>query len=201
VVERHVAVVPVGKLGSEELEPAVRAVSRTLRLPLELKSVALPLPAGIGDRERGQFRASVLLQSLRASFAQLGPGRILAPDVPDAQAPPRKPDVIVFVTDADLYTSSSEAAFTALLPAKGLGVVSVRRLREAFYRRSADPNRQRARLTKELLRAIARLLAMPECRTPQCALAPSPMLADIDLKDDRPCRPCLQRWFKGTVAI
>ena len=201
MVERQVAVVPVGKLGTEEIEPAVRAVARTLRVPLELKSVALPLPAGVSDRERGQFRASVLLTSLRASYAQLGPGRIIAAEGADTQAVPRKPDVIVFVTDADLYTSSSEAAFTALLPGKGLGVVSVRRLREAFYRRSADPNRQRARLTKELLRAIARLLAMPECRTPQCALAPSAMLADIDLKDDRPCRACLQRWFKGTVAL
>jgi len=201
VGERHVAVVPVGKLGSEELEPSVRAIAKTLRQPLELKTVTLPLPGGIGDRERGQFRASVLLASLRASFAQLGPGRIIGAEGPDAPAVPRQPDVIVFVTDADLYTSSSEAAFTALLPARGLGVVSVRRLREAFYRRSADPNRQRARLTKELLRAIARLIGLPECKTPQCALAPSSMLADVDLKDERPCRACLQRLFKGTVSI
>jgi len=201
VVERYVAVVPVGKLGPEEIEPAVRAIAKTLRLPLELKAVALPLPAGIGDRERGQFRASVLLASLRASFAQLGPGRVLGVEGADSPAVPRKPDVVVFVTDADLYTSSSEAVFTALLPAKGLGVVSVRRLREAFYRRSADPNKQRARLTRELLRAIARLVGLPECKTPQCALAPSSMLADVDLKNDRPCRACLQRLFKGTVSI
>lgn len=199
--DRNVAVVPVGKLKPEDIEPAARAVVKTIRQPIELKTAALPLPAGVEERARAQFRGSVLLASLRASFSQLGPGRALGVEEPDAAAPHRSPDVIVFVTDADLYTSSSQAAFTALLPAKGLGVVSVRRLREAFYRRAADPNRQRARLTKELLRAVARLVGMPECKTAQCALAPSAMLADIDIKDERPCRACLQRLFKGTVRF
>ena len=201
MLERFVAVVPVGKLVGEEIEPAVRAVARTLRAPVELKPSPLALPAGIADRERGQFRASALLTSLRSSFAQLGPGRILAVEGPDTPAVQRTPDVIVFVTDADLYTSSSESAFTALLPARGMGVVSVRRLREAFYRRAADPGKQRSRLTKELLRATARLSSMPECKTPRCVLAASSLLADIDLKEERPCRACLQRWFKGTMSI
>ncbi len=199
--ERYVVVVPVGKLQPEDVEPAARTVVKTIRQPIELKTEALPLPAGVEERERAQYRGSVLLASLRASFSQLGPGRVLAVEGADATAPHRSPDVIVFVTDADLYTSSSDAAFTALLPPKGLGVVSLRRLREAFYRRAADPNRQRSRLTKELMRAVARLVGAPECKTAQCVLAKSTLLADIDIKDERPCRACLQRMFKGTVRI
>ena len=174
--------------------------ARILRFPLELKG-SLPVPQGIEDRQRGQFRAATLLTRLRASFPQLGAGRMIGVEDGAEAKPPLKPNVILFVTDVDLFTANSDGAFTALLRKKGLGVVSVRRLREAFYRRSADPGKQRARLTKEITRASARSIGMPECKTPQCVLSASSMLADIDLKEEKLCRACSERMFQGTVRL
>ena len=63
---------------------------------------------------------------------------------------------------------------------KGAAVLSVRRLREAFYKRKADPARQRARLVKMILYAIGRIRGLPDCRDPQCAMATMTALADVD---------------------
>lgn len=195
-----VSVVPVGKVKSDEVEAALGRAARVLRFPLELKG-SLPVPQGIEDRERGQFRAATLLTRLHASLPQLGPGRMIGVEEGGDDKPPFAPDKVVFVTDVDLFTANSDGVFTALLRTKGLAVVSVRRLREAFYRRSADPGKQRARLTKEIIRASARLIGMPECKTPQCVLAASNMLADLDLKEEKFCRACSQRLFQGTVQL
>ena len=197
--EVRVAVVPVGKVSGEELEAALTRAAKVLRHPIELKA-SLGVPQGLEDRERGQFRAALLIARLRSSFPQLGPGRMIGAEGSE-QAASFSPDAIVFVTDVDLYTAKSDGVFTALLPAKGLGVVSLRRLREAFYRRSADPSKQRARLTKEILRAIGWLSGMPACREPQCVMSGTAMLADLDSKDEKLCRACAQRMFKGTVQI
>ena len=195
-----VSVVPVGKIKSDEVEAAMARAARVLRFPLELKG-SLPAPQGIEDRERGQFRAATLLTRLRASFPQLGPGRMIGIEEGGDAKPPLRSDVILFVIDVELFTANSDGAFTALLAKKGLGVVSVRRLREAFYRRSADAAKQRTRLTKELVRAGARLTGMPQCNTPQCILSASNMLADIDLKEEKLCRACSQRMFQGTMRL
>jgi archaemetzincin len=83
----------------------------------------------------------------------------------------------------------------------GLSVVSVRRLREAFYRRKADPNKQRARTVKEIVRMGARLQGVKACASPSCVLAPSKMLGDLDLKEEKFCRDCSTALFEGTVRI
>ena len=59
--------------------------------------------------------------------------------------------------------------------------LSIRRLREAFHRRPADPVKQRTRLVKELTRMAGRLEKAPECGDPKCVFASSKVLADLDL--------------------
>jgi len=199
VVDFHVAVVPVGKIGVEEVESALGRAAKILRQPIELKD-PLGVPPGIEDRQRGQFRAAELMAALRRSYARLGRGRMVGAEGEAPQAPPRA-DAIVFVTDVDLYTANADAAFSAILAPKGWGIVSLRRLREAFYRRRADPGKQRARLTKELVRIVARLRRMPVCSSPQCVLAASDMLADVDIKEEKLCRACSQRLFQGTIRL
>jgi predicted Zn-dependent protease len=194
-----VAVVPVGKVPAEEVEAALVRAGRVLRRTIELKA-ALPLPQGVEERERGQFRAGVLMARLRSTFSQLGPGRMVGEGATQDK-PAVRPDAIVFVTDADLFTANSDSVFAAILASQRLGIASLRRMREAFYRRPADPGKQRARLAKELIRMIARLSGAPECSTIDCVLAPTNMLADLDLKQEKLCRACSQRMFQGTVRL
>jgi predicted Zn-dependent protease len=196
----HIAVIPVGKVEAGEVEAALSRVSKALRVPVELKG-ALPVPKGVEDPTRGQFRASRVMDRLRAMVPQLGPGKLIGGDGGADEKPPPIVDAYIFVTDVDLFTEKSDGVFAALLSAKKTAVVSVRRLREAFYRRKADPTKQRTRLVKELSRMAARLQGAPGCSDPQCVLAPSKMFADLDLKQERFCRDCSRRLFEGRIRI
>lgn len=196
----HVAVIPVGKIEGDELEATLVRVAKGARAAIELRG-SLPVPQGIEESERGQFRASKVMQRLRTMVAQLGPGKQIGAEGDQGEKPPLRADAYVFVTDVDLYTANSDAVFAALMSAKGLAVVSVKRLREAFYRRSADPVKQRSRLVKEVLRMYGRLRGAPECSKPQCVLSASKMFADLDLKEERFCRDCSQRLFEGRIRI
>ena len=198
--EFHVSVIPVGKIESAELEAALVRVAKSVREPLELRAT-LPLPQGVEDSERSQFRASLLMKRLRSMVPQLGPGKLVGSEGRADARPPLKSDAFIFVTDADLFTASSDSVFAALMSSQGMAVVSVRRLREAYYRRKADPAKQRTRLVKEVTRMVGRLRGASECSTPQCVLAPSKMFADLDLKEERLCRACSLLLFEGTIRI
>jgi predicted Zn-dependent protease len=200
VAEQYLVVIPTKKLEGSELEAVVARAGKVLREPLELRD-ALPLPQGAEDPERGQFRASQLMKRLYAMVPQLGPGRLIGPDGTQPARPQLDPAGHVFVTDVDLFTEKSDGVFAALLPARKLALVSVRRLREAFYRRKADPVRQRARMEKELVRMAVRLKGLRACENPSCVLSSSRMLADLDLKEEQLCRDCAQRLFTGSMRL
>lgn len=195
----HVAVVPVGKLQVADLEPAVTRAARQLKAPLEIRA-PLRVPPGSEDRERRQHRAASLLERLRAEAAKLGPGTLYGSDDAEAKAPYRA-DAHIFVTDVDLFTAQTDGAIAAMARANKVAVVSVKRLREAYYRRPADHNKQRARVVKELIRMWGRLAGAPACADPSCALAPTKSTLDLDTKDERPCRRCEIRLHEGRVAL
>jgi predicted Zn-dependent protease len=196
----NLSVIPVGKVAAEEVEAALSRVARLIRQPLELRS-SLPVPQGVEDSTRGQFRTSVLLARLRAMVPQLGTGKLIGPSGVMDEKPSLRADGYVFITDVDLFTAQRDGVFSALLPAKGLAVVSVRRLREAFYRRSADAVKQRTRMVKEIARMALRLQRQPSCADPHCILAASKMFMDVDLKDEKLCRSCSERLFEGRIRI
>jgi predicted Zn-dependent protease len=200
MAEFKLTVIPAGKLESDELEAVLTRVTRVVRHPMELRG-SLPVPQGIEDSDRRQFRTSVLMDRLRAMVPQLGPGKLFGPGGAEEEKPGLRTDGYIFVTDVDLFTARTDGVFAALISNKKLAVVSVRRLREAFYRRKADPVKQRTRQVKEVCRMAARLQGAPQCVDPKCILSPSKMLMDVDLKEEKLCRSCTTRLFEGRIEI
>lgn len=194
-----IAVVPVGRLDAAEIEAAATRAAKPLREPLELRG-ALSVPQASEDAARGQHRAAMLLDLLSGEVLKLRPGRLVGGADAAAKPPPR-PSGFVFVTDVDLFTARTDAVFAAMNVQKGCAVVSLRRLREAFYHRPADPIRQRSRLVKEVLRMAGRLRGASECPDPQCALSPSRSIPHVDAKGEKYCRACEQRLFEGRIRI
>ncbi len=199
MIELHLAVVPIGRVDREELAAAVTRAARVLRQPLELRG-SLPVPHESEDTERGQHRAATLLGRLRQEVLKLKPGDMLGADEA-AAATPLQADGFIFVTDVDLFTANSEGALAALITAKQSAVVSVRRLREAFYNRRANPTKQRTRVVKELLRMAGRLRGLTECSDSDCVMGRSASVRDVDFKEERYCRACELRLFEGTIRI
>ena len=196
----HTAIISVGKIDDEELRLATARVAKLLRTPLEIRG-KLPVPQGAHDSERGQFRASGVMKAARSMAPQLGSGALVGAEGDEQGKPPLKTDGYIFVTDVDLFTAKTDGVFGALVSAKGLALVSLRRIREAFYRRPADLGKQRVRLVKELQRMAGRLQGLPECTNPECPLAPSKSALDIDTKAEVYCRACSQRLFEGKIQV
>ena len=195
----HIALVPVGKIPGDELKAVASRVAKLWRQPVEVRD-SVPVPRASEDAQRGQHRAVHLLGLLRTAALQLRPGVLVGSSDPNATLPAR-PNGLVFVTDVDLFTAATDGVFAALNSQHGLAVISVRRLREAFYRRPADAARQRSRLTKEVLRMAARLRGVAECVDPQCAVSPSKSIPDLDTKNEGFCRACAQRLFEGKIRV
>ena len=200
MTEFNGVVIPTTKVDAVELEAVLSRAAKVLREPLELRD-ALPVPQGVEDTTRGQFRAANLMTRLKSMVPQLGPGKLIGAGEITAAKPRLDPGAHIFFTDVDMFTERTDGVLAALLSSKKLAIISVRRLREAFYRRKADPVKQRTRLVKELLRMIGRLRGLRECTDPKCVLASSRMLADLDTKEERYCRTCEQILFEGTMRI
>jgi len=195
-----VSVFPVGRMDLGELEAALGRVSKTLHRPIELRE-PVPVPSGSEDAARHQHRAVELLAGLRLRARSAGVHKLVGASTTGRPVPTPNPDAIVFVTDLDVFLPNTEGVFAHLsVPAKS-GVVSVKRLREAFYRRKADPGRQRARLVKTILEAIGRLRGLPECPDPNCVLGTAQVLPDVDRKSERFCPSCWRRLSTGVIRI
>lgn len=198
--ELRVSIVPVGKLDAREIEECAARVVKVLTKPVELRDAA-PVPRSSEDAARGQHRSAPFLSELRGGFPRLAVARLVGAPGPVAPMPAATYDAIVFVTDADLYRPNTDAVFGEIDSKTRSAVLSVKRLREAFYRRKADPARQRARVVKGILQAIGRIHDLPDCRDPRCVMAPVGALADLDLKGEKYCGACWKRLTTGTFRL
>lgn len=193
----RVAVIPVGRIDSAEVEGATVRAAKVLHAAIELRAAAT-LPKGVEDSARGQFKAKETLATLRAEIPRLA----VAKTVGEAPAPAAASQLCaVFVTDVDLFTPDTDAVLSEIAPLQRAAIVSVRRMREAFWKRKADPVKQRARLVKELLRAAARLAGLPDCNNADCALSPTRNVSDLDGKTEHYCGACWKRMSAGTMRI
>jgi predicted Zn-dependent protease len=199
----RVAAVPVGKIDAAEVEAVAARVSKILNRPIELRAPAA-VPRASEDAARGQHRADVFLVELRRELARLAVAKLVggaAPPGPSTLVPTPNPDAVIFLTDVDLFKPDTEGVFGDLDSRNRCAVLSVRRMREAFYRRKADPAKQRARIVKVMLQAIGRFRVVADCRDSRCVMAPTGALADVDLKEERFCGNCSKRLTTGVTRI
>ena len=200
--ELRVTVVPVGKLDAAELEAALVRVAKAIARPVELREPAA-LPKTTEDVARGQHDARALLVQLRSGLPTLRATKLVGAAA-NPTGPPvtmAQPDAAVFVTDVDLFSPGTEAVLADAAAPLRTALVSVRRLRESFYRRKVDPQRQRARLAKEILRGIGRARGLQECNDPSCAMSATQTVLDVDRKAERLCAACLRRLTSGVIRV
>ena len=195
----------MGKMDPAEVEAAAARIAKVLNRPVTVHQTA-PAPRAGDDPARGQHLAGPFLAELRGQLARLPVAKVVGA-VPAAEpagvATPAgaASDATLFVTDVDLYKPQTDGAFGDIDASAHVAVLSVRRLREAFYKRKADPLRQRARLVKLALYALGRARGLPDCRDAACALLTTTSLADIDLKPEKYCAACWKRMTTGAFRL
>jgi predicted Zn-dependent protease len=201
-MDLRIAIVPVGRVDPLEVEAAAARIAKILNRAVTLRQPA-PVPKAGDDPARGQHVAGPFLAELRGQLARLPVAKSVGaePAHEPAAAMPVVADASLFVTDIDLYKPGTDGVFGDIDAASHVAVVSVRRLREAFYKRKADPAKARARLVKLALYALGRARGLPECRDAGCALSTITGLADIDQKPERYCASCWRRMTTGAYRV
>jgi predicted Zn-dependent protease len=105
--------------------------------------------------------------------------------------------VRIGVTDTDLFAGQKDYVFVFVEPNYRRAVVSIRRMKEAFWKRKSDPPRQQTRLVKELIGAVALAAgAVPTC---PASSARGPL--DIDQKSERLCPNCDRKVHGGALKL
>lgn len=207
-MDLRVAVVPVGRMDVSEVEAAAVRIAKVLNKAVTLRQPAAVPRAG-DDPARGQHVAGPFLADLRSQLPRLAVAKVVGHPATSVPAGPPAPpvaatapvDASLFVSDVDLYKPHTDGVFGDVDPAAHVAVISVRRLREAFYRRKADPAKARARLVKLALYVLGRALGLPECGEKGCALGTITSLADVDVKPEKYCAACWRRLSTGAYRI
>ncbi len=204
-MDLRIAIVPVGKVDASEVEAAAVRIAKVLNKAVALRQTT-PVPKAGDDPARGQHVAGPFLAELRGQLPRLAVAKTVggaaAPD--PAGAPAAAGEVAgatLFVTDVDLYKPNTDGVFGDIDAAAHVAVISVRRLREAFYKRKVDPVKARARLVKLALYVLGRARGLPECSDRACALFTTSSLPDIDMKPEKYCASCWRRMTTGAYRI
>lgn len=164
-----IKVVPFGTLPSGAPEVLKDGVTRELGAKVVLGE-ELPLPASGYHANRRQYLAEAFLPLLRG----LQENR----------------DLVLAVTDVDLYTPGLNFVFGLADPRSQSAVISLTRLRPEFYGQPPDPQLFHLRVLKEAVHELGHLLGLGHCGRPACIMFFSNQLADTDRKGPGFCSEC-----------
>jgi archaemetzincin len=102
-------------------------------------------------------------------------------------------DLLLGITDFDLYKTSHQFIFGGSNSAQRCAVVSTHRLRAEFYGEKPDENALFQRLLKEAVHEIGHTLGLKHCYNARCAMYYSNSIFDTDNKFSQFCDACDKR--------
>jgi len=171
-----IVVIPIGTLASRvviELAAALSEVFLCRAVPGE----GMHLPSGAWSPSRGQYLSLAILAAVQ-------------------QSKPADVSVLIGVTDCDLYLPGLNFVFGEADMARGIAVISVARLREAFYGHPPDEELFKRRMITEAVHEVGHALGFGHCPDPRCVMYFSNTLADTDRKGSGFCRRCWKEFGK-----
>jgi archaemetzincin len=102
-------------------------------------------------------------------------------------------ELLLGITDYDLYKTSHQFIFGSSSPVQRCAVVSIHRLRSEFYGAPSDENALFQRLLKESVHEIGHALGLKHCYNARCAMYYSTSIFDTDNKYSQFCDACDKR--------
>ena len=106
-------------------------------------------------------------------------------------------EILLGITDYDLYKTSHQFIFGSANIAQRCAVISLHRLRAEFYGETADENALFQRLLKESVHEIGHTLGLKHCYNARCAMYYSNSIFDTDNKHSQFCDSCDKRSRAG----
>jgi archaemetzincin len=167
---RKVVIVPIGNIDSAVSGSILKAVEAAFKVKVT-EGKELPEPRHAYDHARKQYQAAAFLRELRASRQ-------------------RDNEILLGVTEADLFAAGLNFIFGEADIFAGLAVVSLARLRLEFYGYEADPVLFAERASKEALHELGHVWGLDHCDDPKCVMFFSDRIDDTDSKGPGFCPRC-----------
>ena len=147
-------------------------------LSVDIQGDEIPLDNSSYNQMRQQYDAALVLKRLKKHVKEKHYFRVLG------------------VMDKDIYSSYLNFIFgIAVKPlsnfskASIVGLISISRLRESFYRREEDDSLFELRVLKEAIHELGHTLSLEHCNN-YCIMRFSNSLADTDDKPSKFCETC-----------
>jgi archaemetzincin len=137
---------------------------------------AMQIPSGSFDDEKQQYRSDIILNKIRSTMPEN-----------------KELDRVLGATDVDLYLPPLNFVFGQADVSGKSALISLYRLREEFYKRSAKPELLLERSTKEAVHEIGHTLGLQHCSNHFCVMYFSNSIFDTDRKQSLFCGKCFEK--------
>jgi archaemetzincin len=164
---------PIGDIDNYIIEDLQKLLGRIFGCPVEITS-KICIPERAYRKGRGQYLASILLDSLKASST-----------APDERS--------LGIVDVDLYTSGLNFVFGQAEPDSGAAIISLCRLRQEL---PPDQSLFLSRAAKEAVHELGHTFGLGHCSKTRCVMHFSTSLSDTDVKEMTFCSQCQPKLIK-----
>ncbi len=171
-----VAILPLGNVPAAELDFAKNTIERTMGLHTKLLPEAV-IPTSYFDRSRGQWDADRLLEML---FDML----------------PDDCERIIGVLASDMYAAGRTFVFGYAHLRDGVAVYSIARLREEWYGRKEDVEKQQSRSYRCIVHELGHTFGNPHCEN-HCVMHAVSQVDSLDALCRDYCPACARRVQRG----
>jgi archaemetzincin len=169
----QISIVPVNTIDSTFLSRLALCLEERFLFPANVRST-LRVPKSTLNNVRKQLFLGAMFTRLKAAYGT-------------------EDDVVLGVTEYDLYKTSHQFIFGGADALQRCAVVSLHRLRSEYYREAADENLLFQRMLKESVHEIGHATGLKHCFNARCAMYFSNSIFDTDNKLAHFCETCEKR--------
>jgi archaemetzincin len=170
---REISIVPINAIDAGVLTRLSLCLEERFLATAVVRST-LPVPKTALNSARGQLFFGSLVSRLTSTYET-------------------REDVVLGITDYDLYKTSHQFVFGSASETQRCAVVSLHRLRSEYYGDQPDENALFQRLLKESVHEIGHALGLRHCYNARCAMYYSNSVFDTDNKHSHFCDACERR--------
>lgn len=166
---KTIAIIPIGDVNRENLSKIATEIKNTFSFRTKVSEV-LKIPERAYNPKRRQYHSTIIIEEL----SKLRKGT----------------DLVLGITDVDLFVPGLNFVFGEADILKGIAIISLKRLRQEFYKLRPDQNLLVERAIKEAIHEIGHLCGLEHCHDRRCIMYFSNSIWDTDMKGPGFCKSC-----------
>ena len=174
VIDEHIYLIPMGQIDKNVMESIKNRFPDFMPMSVKVEiDQQKEAPQVAYDPSRRQYNAEVVLDEI---------SKHITIDTTTERT--------LIITDVDLYVQDSDFVLGLADAKKGIGIISLARLRNEFYGLKQDNKLFLEIVLKEAVYEFGISRGLSNCPDPKCVMHFADRLADIDKKRNAFCRKC-----------